>query len=316
MKTFRVTYHLGSATATPFQADTIFGHLCWALKYLEGEEALTDFLEWYRIGEPLLLVSNGFPGDLLPRPLVPRRHAAAGTTVAERIEAFGKRKETRKAELVPMQEFNRLLDGEEVAVRAPAAMPRTRSTLKNQINRLTGTTGEAGRLYPFEETYWRGAEPDGPVDIPVSIYCRAQEGFETKAEQLFRFVAEQGYGKRKSVGYGQIRSMAFEPFDGFEGPADANGFVTLSNFVPAAGDPTDGYWKGMVKYGKLGEAFEASEDNPFKRPLVMLAAGSVFRVRQPREYYGRLVDGISHLPEVVQYGLAFPVPLRIGQGHA
>lgn len=301
MRTFRVIYHLKSAVASAWQADTIFGHLCWALRYLEGEDALKGFLDSYRNGSPPFLISDGFPGELLPNPVLPPPDDLPGTTVKEQIKSFDLAREARKAEFLSLHEFNAVIKGETVQPAGQQPIPRTRVVLKNQISRLTGTTGDGGNLFEFEETFWR--------EIPISIYLKVRGGFESQAEQLFGLVAKQGYGKRKSVGYGEVRSMEFGPFDGLEGPRDANGFVTLSHFVPARDDPREGYWRVLIKYGKLGEAY-AAEENPFKRPLVMLTPGSVFRCEgKPKEVYGRWVKDISAKPGVGQYGFAFPVPM-------
>ena len=45
----------------------------------------------------------------------------------------------------------------------------------------------------------------------------------------------------------------------------------------------------------------------------MIKTGSVFKTEgQPKEYYGRMVDKIAPAKEseVVQYGYAFPIPIR------
>jgi CRISPR-associated protein Csm4 len=87
--------------------------------------------------------------------------------------------------------------------------------------------------------------------------------------------------------------------------------MSLSHFVPAAKDPLKGYWEILVKYPKLGEDF-AITGNPHKKPLIMLRAGSSFFDSPCREYYGRLVKGLSpQYPQVVQYGYAFPVPIKL-----
>ena len=96
----------------------------------------------------------------------------------------------------------------------------------------------------------------------------------------------------------------------FEAPwARVNGFISLSNWVPTASDPTVGYYQTLIKYGKLGESF-AQTDQPFKNPLLMLEAGSVFYSDDPaRDWYGHLIPNIApHHPEIVQYGFAFAVP--------
>ncbi len=80
-----MTFELASSIGTPFQADTIFGHICWALNYREGEGALRDFLAAYD-DTPPLLVSDGFPvlGDryYLPRPATPASPKAFGSVSA------------------------------------------------------------------------------------------------------------------------------------------------------------------------------------------------------------------------------------------
>ncbi len=178
-------------------------------------------------------------------------------------------------------------------------------TLKNQINRLTSTTaGEedtGGHLFSFSQYRWKY----------VSIYARIADDFVETARQLFQYLGQSGYGKRKSVGYGQLSLLEFKEFTGFSSPPDANGFISLSNFVPAANDPAQGYWQVLVKYGKLGEELATSE-NPFKKPLIMFTAGSCFYDSPCKEYYGRLVKNLTTVSQkVAQYGLALALPIKL-----
>jgi CRISPR-associated protein Csm4 len=181
-----------------------------------------------------------------------------------------------------------------------------RITLKNQLNRLTSTTDGEHPLYNFEEHYW----PE------ITVYLKVAADFVDTVKELFQYIADTGYGKRKSAGYGQMESVSFEAFDGFNHPQTANGFVTLSNFVPASNDPTRGQWNMVVKYGRMGEEW-ASEDHAFKKPLLMLEAGSTFLDAPCRDYYGCLVRDLNPAyPQAVQYALALPVPMVIpGQGN-
>jgi CRISPR-associated protein Csm4 len=315
MKLFRVVYHLRSAVASDWQADTIFGHLCWALRYLDGEDKLAQFLKDYELGQPPLVISNGFPGDLLPRPITPpqERHEEK-KTIREQIERFKADRKLRKINLFSPQEFNTARGFPLRAKKSSSWFEaKKRVTLKNQINRLTATTGAEGNLYDFEETFWSYTDGKKTAYAPISIYVKVRDDFVKQAEHLFSFIAAQGYGKRKSVGYGEIGAYSFDAFGDFESPPDANGFVSLSNFVPARDDPGEGTWQTMVKYGKLGEEYAAS-GNPFKRPLLMFMAGSTFYDVPCREYYGRMVKNIApSYPDVVQYGLAFPVPMNLPQ---
>jgi CRISPR-associated protein Csm4 len=153
----------------------------------------------------------------------------------------------------------------------------------------------------MDELWW----PD------VTIYALADDGFVDEARTLFEHLALEGYGKRRSAGYGAVRSLEVEEFGGFDPPVDATGFVSLSSFVPGPGDPVDGFWQVSVKYGRLGEEY-AYGPNPFKRPLLMLAAGSAFFDSPVRRFYGTLVEGVSPAhPEVVHYGYALPVAAKL-----
>ncbi|MFW0861811.1 MAG: type III-A CRISPR-associated RAMP protein Csm4 [Dethiobacter sp.] len=309
MKLYKVTYKLRSATASSWHADTIFGHLCWALRYHEGEDSLKDFLQEYEEGRPPLIVSNGFPLDYLPRPIMTPLPFKPADKIERQFEDFKQRKMAGKGEYLTLEEFNRALNGEPVLPKEENILKRKeqisspRTTLKNQINRLTATTGGEGQLFDFEEYFWPR----------VSIYARIADEFIDQARKLFETIAPTGFGKRKSVGYGAIESMEFDEFDGFKTPSNANGFVTLSNFVPAGNDPVKGAWQTIVKYGKLGEEY-ANRGNPFKRPLLMLTAGSTFYDAPCKEYYGRMIHKVSSYPEVVQYALALPIVAKLPEG--
>ena len=138
-----------------------------------------------------------------------------------------------------------------------------------------------------------------------------KEDYIATVRRLFQYIADTGYGKRKSVGYGQIEKYSFEPFKGFEIPANPDGFISLSNFVPAPSDPRQGCWRTLTKYGKMGEAFSL-EESAFKKPLLMLEAGAVFYDRPLRPFYGSMVKDLSpRYNEAVQYALALPVPVAL-----
>ncbi|MCX7767342.1 MAG: hypothetical protein N2246_11620, partial [Candidatus Sumerlaeia bacterium] len=51
---------------------------------------------------------------------------------------------------------------------------------------------------------------------------------------------------------------------------------------------------------------------PFKRPLIMLTPGSVFKLNRSiteKPYWGRIVPNIHRLPQVVHYGFTPVFPL-------
>jgi CRISPR-associated protein Csm4 len=324
METYRVRFRLHSAVLSPWQADTLFGHLCWTVRYHKGEDALADFLEPFKAGDPPFLLSNGFPGRLLPRPMPwPGDAPPAGTSTAEQRERMRGAKDRRRIRYVGLEDFDRIRRGEKIAVgldvEDTATRIKTRTVLKNQINRLTGTTsgpGEeevGGNLFNLQETFFFTEGGEGTTGGEISVYVQIRHSDWTDdVRTLFEQTAKAGFGAKKSTGYGKFTVKAFEPF-AFEEVEGANGFVTLSNFVPKAGDPSDGYYQLLLKYGKLGEEYARLEDkSPFKFPLIMFQAGAVFRSNGAQPPYGRMVEKIhSQDRDIVQYGYAFDMPMKL-----
>jgi CRISPR-associated protein Csm4 len=140
METYRATLRPQAALRSPWQADMLFGHLCWLIRYQEGEAALNTFLEPYRQGEPPLLFSDGFPQDWLPRPVLPPRTETGLRPKAEMITAMQAAKEAKAIRWVRPAEFAALRAGQPVTLDPLPAMRLSRTVLKNQINRLTGGT--------------------------------------------------------------------------------------------------------------------------------------------------------------------------------
>jgi len=273
-----------------------------------GETKLQEWLARYQSGDPPLVLSDGLPGRLLPRPVPVFDRSRPKISKEEGLGEAEQRKPLKKIAWLTEQEFEtvrlgqnftRTTEGDE----AREALKVKRVNFKNQISRLTGTTGEEGQLYPFVEYLWE----------TVTIYLRVADDEVETVRQLFETMQALGYGKRKTIGYGEIESLDWHVFNGFEPIDGANAFVSLSHFVPARTDPHEGQWKVNVKYGKLGGEWAAT-DNPFKKPLIMLEPGSWFHTDTPKDWYGRLVSGISLArPEVVQYGLAFAVPMKVSE---
>ena len=292
MKTYRIKLSANSGTLTSFQADTLFGHLCWMVAHLEGDKVLQQFLESFKENSPPFIISDGFPFDLLPKPL----------SVELNISDPKERKEWKKIDFISLEGFNLIIKGKKCKSKVLKSLVITTITTHNTINRLTNTTPTEGGLYVLKEMF-----------IPsVSIYIKViSDEWRDKVFNLFKELSKSGYGRKKSIGKGQFTVKGIEEFKKFEKTESVNGFVTLSNFCPVRNDPVEGLYKTFVKYGKLGEEFTYC-GNPFKKPLLMIRTGSVFRTKgHPKEFYGRIIqeDIAPAKPEVVQYAYAFSVPL-------
>ena len=307
MKTYLLRIKPHGSFLTPWQADTIFGSLCWVMAWRQGEAILAQFLEDCKNGNPPFVLSDGFPGDRLPAPL----HMPLMAPKSESLEDYQNAKRLKKVLWLTPKNFESVRNGKmEIQFQDVKAF-ETFTTLHSSINRITGTTGDEGSLFELEEYT---LESGGSEIETISIYLKIKDGWEEKVFSLFKDLSLMGYGRKKSIGKGSFEIVGkLEPFNKFDNFNGATGFVSLSNFVPAKNDPTDGFYKTFVKYGKLGGEFTFS-GNPFKKPLMMLTAGSCFyEERGIRQFYGRMVEGIAPAKaEVVHYGYAFAAPMIIG----
>lgn len=292
MQIYKIKLKFRNSIITPFQADTIFGHLCWVIAHDKGDKELDKFLEPFIRGQPPFIISDGFPGDFLPKPFVADFSIDKGEDW----------KKWKKIDWLDFGDFESVRKGERCI---PKEIPDDAITISsiahNTINRLNNITLSEGGVYSLKET-----------SVPfVSIYLRTEsDEWKNRVIDLFENLSKAGYGRKKSIGKGYFSLSEVKDFE-FSKIEDANGFVTISNFCPAENDPTEGLYKIFVKYGKLGEEYTFC-GNPFKRPLLMIKAGSVFKtISLPKDFYGRMItEGISLAkPEVVHYAYAFPVPI-------
>ena len=249
-----------------------------------------EFLTPFNKNNPPFIISDGFPSHFLPKPL----------SAEFQLDDPKMRKEVKKVEFVSIKEFNLFSKGIGSKPLVPSKQFTAHLTMHNTINRLTNST-VGGGVFGIREVFI--------PEISFLIKTTSVE-WKNRLVEMLQVLAKSGYGKKKSVGRGhfkldEVKEFKFDPIN------SPDGFVSLSNFCPAEDDPSEGLYKTFVKYGKLGEEFTFC-GNPFKKPLVMMKAGSVFRTGgTPKEYYGRMIqEGIAPAkPEVVQYAYAFAVPI-------
>ena len=341
MKTYKLTIRPLTSFRTPLQSDTIFGHLLWALRYIEGEDALVQFLARYCDGDPPLLVSAGFPEGTLPVPVLrpepkdpeEKKHNPANEVVGAMLH-----KALEDDRYLPLPQWHQLaqnvsvrtlkglLNDARMRLRELKKEERVYPITRTAVDRITGSARE-GRLFVADETFY------GP-GRKFEIWHKLDEGDDKLLGRLtrwWRWIERNGFGRRKSTGHGAFRIVGEGLVEaGAELPrvANPNGFVTLSAWVPKTDDPANVTYRTRVKRGKLAEALALP--SPWKKPLLMLEPGAVARLAKEdgelREWYGGLVAGV-HWPDpdipdgekdimkdIVQYGYAFPLPVHIEEG--
>ncbi|NPV46793.1 MAG: hypothetical protein HPY69_07535 [Armatimonadetes bacterium] len=308
MRDYRIRLRLTAPTGTPWQSDTVFGHLAWQVaRGALPDVSLEDFLAAFRDGSPPFVLSDGFPGDLLPRPFLPVAAQAAASQ-----EEYKQQRERRKSRFVTAEDFASIRQGNGTTWKGHDDPWERFEVPHASLNRVTETTtgpggeAEGGAFFQTELMAIR----DPGLDY-LSLYLRAEPPWAERVAELLEGLSLLGFGRDRSVGIGAFEVQDCQPWDGFSPLAEANGFVSLSSYCPAATDPTRGRWRVRLKYGKLGE--NAGGANPFKRPLIQFEPGAVFWTDgPPQPFYGRAVTGLAPgLPEAIQccYTLAVPCVL-------
>ncbi len=298
MNSYRFKLRPLAPWSTPWQADTIFGSLCWEMRKLQGEDPLVRFLEQYLEGRPPFVISDALPEGFLPCPLFAR------------LESLDLNFKYRTPDWIPEPAFRALVQQTGTIVpRAwwPEPIRLTRE-LHAAIDRASGTTGEGGNLFEIRE--WSFDREIDKEAHNLMLYVRTRDSLDL-ITALIRSLSAAGFGKKKTVGRGAFEVIgAPEPCEWMDDLAGADGFVSLSHFIPHATDPTDGLWNLLTKYPKFAAA--APVPGPFKGRLTMIRPGAAFRVNgEMRPFYGRVLQGLHQdFAGSVHYGLAFPVPVR------
>jgi CRISPR-associated protein Csm4 len=290
VKVLHYRLYPASGWATEWQADTLLGLLACVYGRARGAGALEEhFLRPWREGGPLFVLSDAFPGDLLPAP------ACLGLWDWPEAET----KLAKRTRWLTPEGFRDIQWGRKPRLPSPALKPLRKTVkMRNSLSRLTDTTTDSGSLFGVPST---ALETDCAY---LSLYCRAEPEGQKILDEAFGLLAEAGYGADASAGQGQFELRGPPEEAGWiEGGGGAGGWVSLSTFQPAEGDPQQGFWQSFVKYGKLGPDFGV--ENVFKRPQWMLRAGACFRVPEgPREWYGRAIRDADLLPEATRAALA------------
>ena len=294
MNLYKITIKPISSYCSPLQSDTLFGAFCWSYLYGYGESALQKLINNYKNGAPDIIFSNAFPSGRLPMPVglnEPVRENALLETKQERYKKYIADKSRKQASTISLDGFNDIINGKNRASELDNGCglepkEELQSEWRNMVSRETDTVENidgASSLFEVEQFF---AESSFDIYLYSAFAPVILKDILTK---MFSY----GIGAQRSVGKGGFRLEGeVEPFQGFRHPLVPNGFVALSNFVPQRGDPTEGSYKAFVKYPKVSYT-EKPEDSPYKKPIIFLQAGSVFRAQPVKEFYGSCVEHVA-----------------------
>lgn len=333
------------AHPTPFlnelpRSDTLFGALCWGIRWIYGESVLLECLQSFITGNPDFLLSSVYPYfsreekrlHFLPIPLLPITLPPPKNLAGARIF-----KDYRRIRYVSEGLFRQFLQGTltpniilqslyeekgEFQVRGPFLLEksevwsagevlglfRSQDRARNAINRLSATVHE-GAFYFTQE-----------IAVQSGVYFLLKlrnPALKKVIEGALHFLAEKGIGGDVSVGRGHfICELVQEDF--LPEPSTATHLVTLALVHPSSvdrrwfGQQRDQLWYQLVKRKGRIESMYIPERQVWKQTVVNLGEGSVFPRDGEREIYGSSPQVHSHPFAIYQNGYAYPVRLVYG----
>ncbi len=292
MKLYKTTITPLSNFATTLKGDTIFGQICWSIKYVFGEEKLKELLSDYE-DNPFMIVSNGFASGYLPKPKMPSLLLG---------ENSDEKKQNRKKIWLTLEqlkngEFTKAQTDDEVKNSDKSAQ-----VIRNSINYKTFTIADDGAFAPYGEKELAFS----PKDIYFLI---DEDRFGIDAlKKSFKHLSLHGFGKDTTIGKGRFEFTEFEEiiFNNI-----SKTFMTLSPFSPKGLECRELYYEPFTRFGKFGG--ERAFKNAFKKPILLADSASVVHseTKQDLQYIGTAIKGISKThPDTVHQGYSIVVPIK------
>ena len=292
MKLYKTTIIPESNFASPLKGDTLFGQICWSIKYTLGEVRLNELLSSYE-SSPFLVVSDGFVEGYLTKPRMP------SVLLGEDTEDKKINRKKIWLTLAQLQngEFSQAKTDEDVKNQYQEI-----TTIHNSINYKTFTTSDDGNFAPYGEKEFLIGKRD--------IYFLVDETKLTinELQSAFEQLSFGGYGKNTTIGKGRF---SFESFEEVDIKNHSKTFMTLSPFSPKGLECKEIYYEPFTRFGKFGgdRAFE----NAFKKPILLADCASVvhFEEKQHIQYIGSAINNISDLhTDAVHQGYSIVVPIK------
>jgi CRISPR-associated protein Csm4 len=304
MKTFKFTLKPLSPLGTPLAGDTLFGHICWAIRERGGEGELGHLLTEYTAGHPFLVVSDGFPAGFVPRPTAPDFELGLAIDPSRRKRARTHRWLPAEAAGQPVKRWMEQLTESDVLKSAVVT--------QNTINRLTGTTGP-DQFAPRQVERISFSE-NARLDVYAAV--DQQRLSEAVLQSLFEDIGLHGYGRDATAGLGKFAVIA----QGQMPPTEQSQYwLTLAPCAPdpSSLDPRGCFYLPLTRFGRHGN-LAVTLGKPFKSPVLMMATGALLRSREPARwaFHGQGIGGKNApvsavIPDTVHQGYAPVIPLRV-----
>lgn len=298
MNLFKIKIMPLSLFETAIRADTLWGHICWAIRFIKGEKELKIFLDQYKMNEFPIVLSDVFPDGYLPLPLDPEIIFSLGDTSSKNL---------KKYKYVPISFYKDLEKGYDNFLSELKNYINDEDTKTNyyenvdewhcSVNRFTGIV-EMGMLFSKECFYFKNS----PVVYLKTTFDKIY------IEEIFNFISQNGYGADASSGRGRFNFSVSE--ETLPESNDPNAFVSLSHGFTDISEFKSCFYDYDVKFGKIGNNISSK---PFKKPNISFKPGSIFMLKDSnlKLAYGSVKQNVhKSIDFVSEYCLIFPFYMR------
>jgi len=278
--------------ATILKGDTIFGQMCWSIKYVFEEERLKELLASYE-KEPFLVVSDGFSSGYLPKPKMPS--LLLGEDSQEK--KLNRKKVWLTLKQLEAGDFTSALSDKDIK-----NIDTSTVTMHSSINYKSFKTSDDGNFAPYGEKEFSFGKKDIYFLIDSSKFTLED------LKRSFSQLSLGGYGKDTTIGKGRF---SFGDFEEIKINNSSKTFMTLSPISAKGLECKDIYYEPFTRFGKFGG--ERAFKNAFKKPILMADSASVvnFEDKQNLQYIGNAIKNISDAhPDAVHQGYSIVIPIK------
>lgn len=296
MQLYRLKIKALSNFATPLQGDTLFGQICWAIKYKYGNEELEKLLNNYE-NKPFLVASDAFPSDYLPKPNLPMRFLDE--------DVKNKKENTKKTWI----KFDDLIKAKYKSAKNIKDIESRKdfntksNVMKNSLNYLTSKT-EKDKFSPF------GVIEYFIKDYEFDIYFLLSSNFDkNKLLEVMNLLSNLGYGKDISIGKGKF-SFNIKDLEEIKIDNKTHTYMSLSAICLENLSCEEVFYTPFTKFGK--NSIQVKKNNPFKKPILLANTSAVIKYKTSKKelYEGKAIKGISSFEKAVSQGYSILFPIK------
>jgi CRISPR-associated protein Csm4 len=286
MKLIKLKITPKSTFASFAKGDMIFGNFAYHL-FLNKDNRLSDYLS----SEPKIIFSDFLPDNYLYKPTLPLKSFDIDDS---------EKKEFRKKQWISIVNLQDAKLHECKSIN----FIKTKTVIRNHINKLTFTTDNSGVFSPY------GLEELEFIEQPVLYIMFDEKVFNTKEIiDILNDIGKSGFGKKSSIGKGQFEVALDIDFKGFK-KLDTSYYLTLSPTILNNQNIKNAYYNIFNRFGKYHSSI-----TPFKKPVVMADSGAVIELDIKKEYVGKSINnGVEDTISYLQ-GYSILIPFKFdGKG--